>query len=172
MISVTEMTNRVIEDVNKFNIVTNIPVEINPRLTATLGRCKFRRDINGKAVPYKIEISKRLVEKATDESVWAVVDHEACHAIAALLTGEQQGHNKIFKNICAHIGTTNDKTHFSPVYKDESSVCGAALYKYSLYCSCCGKLVGVRQRKCKITMNPEYYRTKCCNAVVECEQNY
>lgn len=145
----------------------NIDVKINSRLTHTLGRC-LSRDINGVCDPYEIQLSKKLFENGTDESIKNVIYHEAAHAISIIETGEYQGHNAIFKAICHRIGTPFDKMKADVEWiKDKEE-----LYKYTVYCEKCGKVVKRYNRAGKVVKEPQHYFSKCCNAGLRVVQNF
>ena len=132
-----------------------IEVKFNGRLTRTLGRCSYIR-INDVVLPAKIEISRNLNEYGTREEVEQTILHECGHALAALETGERQGHNSVFKAICGRIGCydAGSKSKVSISDKDE-------LYKYSVFCSNDGFLRGY-SRMCSTLKNlSNCYCPKC-----------
>ena len=119
----------------------SIPVSLNNRLTKTLGRVTSKH-IGKQWYPQKMEFSKMLLETSTDESVRSVLEHEWCHYYVTKLTKESHGHDHVFKDMCAQIGCTNDKT----TTKVERSVADMSkYYKYSIYCPNCG-MIGGRQK--------------------------
>lgn len=146
----------------------NSPVIINARLTRTLGRC-FYAKINEIWKPVKIEISRQLLETATDESIEAVIAHECAHYVTCALTHEHHGHDSVFRFYCQKIGTNNDMTHYDALERTKPN---EEIYKYTLYCSKCGKFVGGRSRACRITKEPENYFTKCCESKIKVLKNW
>lgn len=136
----------------------DIAIVINGRITKTLGRCFYKRERN-KVVPTKIEISRQLIETSSTQTIVDVIYHECAHALASIETGEQQGHNKIFKEMCARIGTTNDgvSTHV------ERTVTQEEVYKYTIYCPNCG-FRGGYNRMCKTLQNLAYCSCKDCGS--------
>ena len=152
-----QIENRCIEIFKSVNLkFENITVFINGRLTKTLGRCCYERKC-GKVTPVRLEFSRQLLETATPQSIDAVILHECAHAIAAIETGESQGHNNYFKSVCARIGTNNDTTttHVDRTIEENK------VYKYFVNCRCCGKTIGKYQRAGKVVKYPSAYQCKC-----------
>lgn len=157
-----------IEYCNRCDVVFNSPVIINPRLTRTLGRC-FSKRVGDISIPFKIEISKKLLEEATEASIKAVIAHECAHYVATAITKERHGHDNTFRFYCQKIGTENC---FS-IYKDlEWKKSENEVYKYVAYCKECKKFVCGRSRACSITKYPERYTSNCCGAELEIVQNW
>ena len=86
-----------------FRGVKYLNISINPRLSTTLGRVKYRAN---PIYPYAIEFSKNFIENNTDEDIHEVIMHECAHAIVTVRTKEKHGHDKYFKAVCAELGTT------------------------------------------------------------------
>lgn len=143
-----------------------IEVKFNGRLTRTLGTCSYVR-VNDVVLPSKIEISRNLNEYGTREEVEQTILHECGHALAALETGEKQGHNGVFRAICERIGCheAGSKSKVSISDKDE-------LYKYTVYCDKCGQVVARYHRAGKIIKNLPRYTHNRCGGKLFVEQNY
>ena len=168
MWTVERITELCIDYCKRCDVIFNSPVVINNRLTRTLGRCFYMR-MGDVWNPTKIEISRQLLKTATDESIEAVIAHECAHYVACALTHKNHGHDSTFRFYCEKIGTIND----TAVYADlERTTANEEIYKYTLYCSKCGKFVGGRSRACRITKEPENFYTKCCNVEVKVCQNW
>ena len=168
MWTIEKITSMCTEYCGKAGIKFNSPVVINSRLTRTLGRCFYVR--RGEIWnPEKIEISKQLLETATDESIEAVIAHECAHYVTCAITHEHHGHDSTFKYYCTIIGTNNNMTHYDDLQRTKKN---EDIYKYTLYCSKCGKFVCGRSRMCAITKNPKNYYTKCCNAELKIIKNW
>ena len=168
MWTVERITELCIKYCKRCDVIFNSPVVINNRLTRTLGRCFYIR-IGEVWNPTKIEISKQLLETSTDKSIKAVIAHECAHYVACALTHKNHGHDSTFRFYCEKIGTIND----TAVYSDlERTTTNEEIYKYTLYCSKCGKFVGGRSRACRITKEPENFYTKCCNVKIKVCQNW
>ena len=169
MMTVNEISTKCAETFKKVNLeFKNIEVNINGRLTATLGRCCYIR-ICGKVAPTKIEISKKLLETGTPHMIEEVIKHECAHAIACIETGEKQGHNGYFKSVCKRIGTDNDTCACKTT---ERTVSDNKVYKYIVCCKCCGKVVGKYYRAGKVVKYPTNYTSTCCKAGLSVTQNY
>lgn len=128
----------------KANVQCNIPISINYRFRKTLGRVKLKKR-NGEWFSYAVEFSSQLLETATDESVFAVIQHEAAHYIVTYRTRQSHGHDKLFKQVCAEIGTSNDKTVFDVQYKKEEK----QMFKYQVFCPTCNTIIANRSRMSK-----------------------
>ena len=138
----------------------DLPVSINGRLTRTLGRvCTLRNRETGYVTLQRMEISRQLLETATEESIRDVIGHEWAHYYVAKTTHESHGHDYEFKQACALIGCTND----TPVTQVERTV--EMRSKYEIYCNVCNETVGHFSRWCK-TLDIIDYCT--CNT---CKQN-
>ena len=149
----------------KVDVEFDIPVFINGRLTRTLGRV-FQQNINGTYVPTKMEISRQLLQTATDESIESVISHEVAHFIVAKQTGEKHGHDEAFKLVCAKIGCTND----GYATKVERTV--EAKDKYEVFCPKCGKISGY-SRMCKtLKYIDQCYCKRCNNSSLTYVQNW
>jgi predicted SprT family Zn-dependent metalloprotease len=133
----------------------DIPVLINGRLTKTLGRVFFEFQ-SGKYIPTRMEISKKLLETASDEDIIKVIKHEWAHYMVIKNTGEDHGHDSVFKAMCARIDCTNDgpTTH---IEGEEEEV-----YKYTVICNTCKKTVGGYTRMCPTLRNIQDCWCKTC----------
>lgn len=139
-----------------FNIDVDVPVKINKRLTATLGRVKYTR-INNAILPAAIEFSYIFLETATDESIEQVILHECAHYLVAKITHVRHGHDIVFKEMCQKLGCTNNTAHYEALQRKDNS---NSAYKYIITCDCCGSKI-FRSRSCKLTNYPNLYICKC-----------
>ena len=135
----------------------DIPVQLNGRLTRTLGRVHQEKR-GEKWHSVKMEISKALLATATDESVRSVIDHEWAHYYVTKLTGESHGHDAEFKKVCAMIGCSNNGV----VTRVERTVADSAMYKYVVRCNSCGKEIGYYTRMCNTLKNLDHCSCKLC----------
>lgn len=146
-----------------FNL--HCPIIENTRFSRTLGRVTW--DEFGKLD--RIEFSSRFLATATEHAIIETILHELAHAFVFLETGEIHGHDAMFKSMCNRLGTLNDgmyaKNFDLNASKDE-------YYKYTIYCSKCGKPIGHRQRSCKVTQHPEQFLSTCCNEKIKIEMNW
>ena len=166
--TVERITELCVEYCGRCGIKFNSPVVINGRLTRTLGRCFYEKyGLNWE--PVKIEISRQLLETATDKSIEAVIAHECAHYVSCAITHENHGHDSTFRFYCEKIGTTNDTAVYSDLERTKGN---EEIYKYTIYCSCCGKFIAGRSRACRITKEPWNFFSKCCNAEVKVKQNW
>ena len=146
------------------NVELNVPIEVNGRLTSTLGRVRYLF-VNNIYVPINVEFSKKHLELSSKEEIIDTIKHEFVHYYLIKTDPTvRHGHDKVFKAFCTKIGCIPKATK-SGTYEDEQ-------HKYSIYCKGCGKLIAHRDRACKLTKNPNLYITKCCGTGLEVHQNY
>lgn len=168
MWTVERITELCIEYCGRCDVKFNSPVVINGRLTRTLGRCYSMR--TGKVWnPIRIEISRQLLETATDASIESVIAHECAHYVVCAITHEEHGHDATFRFYCEKIGTTNDAAICNSIERTKSN---EEIYKYTIYCSKCGKFICGRSRSCNITKNPDMFSTQCCYAKIKVMKNW
>lgn len=145
----------------------NITVSVSGRMKKTLGWCEVQIK-NGVHRPSEIRISNYLLENSTLPVIKDVIYHEAAHALVTIETGENHGHDAVFKAMCARIGTTNDGTVTQAFEVTEPE----KYYKYTTYCANCGKMTGGYSRSCKTIQYPFMYKSKCCGASITVKQNW
>ena len=74
-----------------------------------------------------------------------------------------------WKNIFLSLGGSGD-VHFSQKEFFGEDIDKA--YKYTAYCSKCGKFIQGFARAGKVVKQPQFYTTKCCGAIVKIKQNW
>lgn len=151
----------------EFNMNLYCPIILNSRLTTTLGRVTY----NEYNELEKIEFSKRYLETATDECIMNTILHELAHAFVFLETGEPHGHDQLFRSMCNKLGTKSTSAKGKVSYK-EGQEPEIKSPKYTIICPGCGKIIGTRQRACKVTKYPIYYTSLCCGEIPNVIQNY
>jgi len=156
--TLTEIKNMIAETCKEQGVELIVPVEINGRLTRTLGRVVFLKSATGKCTPTKIEFSKRLVETGSERDLKEVILHETAHYIVTVKTKEDHGHDNVFKTMCAKIGTSNDTT--------TTTLEAPISRKYEVRCQDCGKVVAAYDRKGKVLQSilrgEKYYQCSKC----------
>ena len=145
----------------------NIEIKINGRLTKTLGRCNYKKQ-DTKLIPVCLEFSRLLVEKGDNKLIEDVIKHECAHAIATIETGASQKHNNYFKSVCARIGTTNDTPSTTAKYNAEDT----EIYKYTVICEKCKKVVGRYHRAGNVIKMPSHYGCNYCGGSLKVIQNF
>ena len=145
----------------------NITISVSNRMKKTLGWCEVKSK-NGIPYPSEIRISNYLLENSELSVIKDVIYHDAAHALVAIETRENHGHDAVFKAMCKRVGTTNDGaiTQSFEITNPEK------FYKYTTYCAECGKMTGGHSRSCKATEFPYLYRSKCCKAGIIVQQNW
>lgn len=168
MWTIDRITELCVDYCGRCNVKFNSPIIINGRLTRTLGRCFYKRT-GAVWNPTKIEISRQLLETASDSSIEAVIAHECAHYVTCAITHEDHGHDSTFRFYCEKIGTTNDTSVYANIERTKPN---EEIYKYTIYCSKCGKFIGGRSRACRLTKAPNTFFSKCCNAEIKVVQNW
>ena len=125
------------------NIDTSgVQLAFSKRSVRRYGSCKCERTTAGWR-PVKIFIADFL--KDEDEAFWETVRHEYAHAAAAILTGENHGHDAVWKGICARVGCTGKAYAVSTKAAENAAALHA---KYKVVCLKCGiESVYVRETK-------------------------
>lgn len=143
----------------------SIPVSLNGRLSKTLGRVHHsQNNITGVLTPTKMEFSKKFLEIASDEEVKKVIAHEWAHYYLTKTTKENHGHDAMFNALSSEMGGNTGTSIKIENFRET--------YKYTVYCSDCGKVVGGYARAGKTVKNPHLFKTNCCGATLRIEQNY
>ena len=139
----------------------DIPVYEDDTLPATtLGICRYARGLR----PFEIGINPMLIKSNNVKDIMNTIKHEWAHYYMAK-TGRYTyrtriWHNKEFKELCAKIGC-NGEPHTPEGYEDYAK----AAYKYIVYCTDCGKILGGYQKQGKILKNIKLGLCSCgyCN---------
>lgn len=162
------ITELCVEYCGRCGVAFDSPVVINGRLTRTLGRCFYKRSESIWS-PTKIEISRRLLEVSTDECIEAVIAHECAHYVTCAVTHEDHGHDATFKFYCSQIGADVNTTSYTNLKLTKAN---EEIYKYTVYCKKCGKIVAGRSRACRLTREPWNFLSACCQEELEVRQNW
>lgn len=141
-----------------------VPVCINGRLKRTLGCVRFKKNEVGYCKTTKIDFSKSFLENAKEEDIEDVIKHELCHYYAIEKTHEDHNHSSsIFVEACERIGCiSSGSTSYN--YNEN--------FKYTVKCSCCGKVIGQYHRAGNVIKYPQLCKSRCCGAELEVIQNY
>lgn len=135
---------------------SGIEVAVNGRLTRTLGRCRYAVHA-GRPVPRRIEFSRQFLETSSEESIISIIRHECAHAIVTLRTKEKHGHDAVFKECCAELGTVNDGCIAKEIDRAEGY---EKTYKYNVICTSCGKSCNY-SRAGKVVKYANLYNCTC-----------
>lgn len=140
----------------KIGLEFDCPVKINGRLTKTLGRVVSESYPFG-LKPVSLEISKKLVNYATDEDIRTVIEHEFCHWAVCVETQESHDHDKVFKAMCRRVGCTGDTPNINIKYLVNED----SLYKYVVKCKECGSTLYFSRAGAVVKNLEEYECGKC-----------
>lgn len=165
--SVKDITNYCRQLANQMNIEFDCPVSINGRLTRTHGRVIFYPLGIDKWTPEKLEISRQLLETATDESIMNIIKHEFVHWYIGKTTHEDHGHDALFQKVCGLL----DCPFNTSAAKVERVVEDEAIYKYEVLCPNHG-VVGKYHRAGKVVQHPHWYSCRACGHKLEVRQNW
>lgn len=158
MITLTQVYEELNALSKKMNDTFSIPVSINSRLTATLGRVKVVQK-GTKFYPDSMEFSKKFLENSVIEDIKDIIAHEWAHYYLTKVSKESHGHDTEFKRICGMIGCKSDGVYakVENIYEQQEQ------YKYTVYCPDCGKVVGQYSRMCATLKDLEHCHCALCN---------
>lgn len=160
MLEVQEIRKKCEEVCGRVGVPFDIPIFINSRLRRSLGRCVSSYDYSvHEYLPQRLEFSKMLLENGSDEEIQSVIEHECCHYIVTVITGERHGHDNWFKKICRAVGCSCNGCSIE--LKKEDSV-----YKYNVVCKECGHSVGYHAAG-NVVKRPEHYSCGNCGGELE-----
>lgn len=112
----------------------HIRIEISERAIKVLGNCHWT-NVCGRCVPDYIRIAEPVL---CDESLfWTVIRHEYAHALVDIRTGENHGHDEVWKRACLEVGCPPSRTT-STQDSEAFQAYKASKMKYALRCCTCG----------------------------------
>lgn len=145
------------------HIALDVPVNINSRITRTLGRVKYNY-YNGAYYPTTIEFSQKFLVNGTDNDIINVIKHEYVHFfLLAIEPCEKPGHDAAFKRKCVEIGCTHihAQNHLENCAADTAI---EAKSKYEVWCDDCDEIISTYARKCKTLNNIAYCTCGRCGS--------
>lgn len=143
----------------------SVPIERNCRLKTTFGRVKYKIEC-GKCIPEKIEFSDAVIS-GDEEFLMDTIKHEMAHYIILKRTGENHGHDKIWKDEALELGCCP-----KAYVKNCDIKLDREPYRYEVVCDNCGKVIGRYRRRSKVTKKPLKYRSNCCKANIKINKLY
>lgn len=96
-----------------------------------------------------------------------VVIHEFFHIIANRYYRKNVHHGKEYKDMISKYGYDRNIGR-ATLRSEKSKESSEKNYKYKVVCRHCGEIIGYRQRK---TNNIFFYRSKCCDSLLEFVEN-
>jgi len=126
-----------------------VPVEINTRLSRSLGRFKYRKNMRQ---PVAVEISGDLIKYYGEEAVIDVLKHELIHYACYMLGKPHSDGQSYFENELVKHGVS--RTHHY----------GAKGLYHVYYCPSCGETTSSRIRQLR---NHKNYYSSCCAVPIE-----
>lgn len=150
----------------KVGLEFDCPVKINGRLTKTLGRVISEPYPFG-LKPVSLEISKKLINYATDEDIRTVIKHEFCHWAVCVETQESHDHDKVFKAMCRKVGCAGN----TPCVKINYIADEDKIHKYVVKCKDCDNTLYF-SRAGKVVKHLEEYMCGKCGGTLTMTQNW
>lgn len=137
-----------------------VGIDINNRLSKSLGRCIRRRGV------YRIEANLTFLRVASSQNVHNMIMHECIHCVEGCFN-----HGAKWKSVAAQVmekypqytirRCSNDE-EYSKIYSNDSK------YRYEVICRDCGKTIGRYKNESKtvksITRHEKLYRCGYCNS--------
>ena len=125
------------------DIIDVIPITVDGRLKRSMGYFVGKYKRSGEFVePVKFKFSKRI-NVYDNDTVKSIIRHEMMHLLSDKKHGRNTSHYEEWKEFCHKYGV-NDNEFFTPNLELEKDY-----YRYHIYCTKCGKLVGTRDRLSK-----------------------
>lgn len=125
------------------DIIDIIPISVDGRLKSSMGYFSGKYKRNGEFVsPVKFKFSKRI-NSYDNDTIKNIISHELMHLLSDKKHGRNTSHDKEWQE-CCHKYKVNDNEFFTPNLELEKDY-----YRYHIYCTKCGKLVGARDRLSK-----------------------
>lgn len=165
--------NECIEEMNAIEIPFGRIVEItvNYRAKSRWGQCQMRRDCYGRC--YRININADLLHvDAPEKGLKETIIHEILHTCPDCWchTGEWKRLAELVNDCYGYdvkrADTAEDKG-MENFYKQHDELVKKPNWKYVIQCKNCGKILGKKQRACKVTMYPYRYNCIYCKGDIE-----
>ena len=147
----------------------DMPIKMNPRLSRTLGRVKYRTSSLGIRVEVMEFSTKFFKDPAKTEDVLRqIILHETAHYLAFKYDGQVHEHDKIFRYWCTRIGCKATGEYIT----DENNQVIENIkiqYKYDCRCSKCGNHLRYYKR---FPNTLDRRVSGCCHAKLDLIQLY
>lgn len=147
-----------------------IPIRISNKMSRSLGKYVYYDNGVYGIEPVEFSFSGKLVDgRYKAEDVESVIKHEYVHYLVNYRTKKAQGHNEMFRRYCRELNTNGGAiTNIKPIVnvpveeKEEVKEKKKQDFKYEILCTCCGKVVGYRDRISDSLLKK--YTSGCCRA--------
>ena len=163
-----EMYRECIDEMNAIDIPYGkiVEVTVNYRAKSRWGQCR-KSYANADGIVYKININCDLCHPdASERGLKETIIHEILHTCPNCMchTGEWKRLAELV-NDCYGYNVkrcnSSEEKGMEEFYAQHDELKKKPTWKYEIRCKNCGKVVGRRQKSCKLTMYP--YRYKCAH---------
>ena len=170
-----EMFRECIDEMNAIDIPFGkiVKVTVNYRAKSRWGQCSRTYDCLGR-VTYTININCDLCHPdASEKGLKETIIHEILHTCPNCMchTGEWKRLANLV-NDCYNYNVkrcnSSEEKGMDEFYKQHDELARKQpTWKYTIKCKSCGKIVGRKQKACKITRYPQCYRCALCHGMLE-----
>ena len=147
-------------------------VEVNYRAKRRWGQCCKRYDDRG--IYFEININADLLhDDAPEKSLKETIIHEILHTCPECFchTGEWKRLADLVNDCYGYnvkrCNSSEEKGMDEFYRQHEEFAIKQTTWKYAIKCKGCGKIVGRKQKACKITRYPQCYRCASCYGMLE-----
>lgn len=170
-----EMFNECIDEMDAIDIPYGkiTEVTVNYRAKSRWGQCQRRYD-NG--IIYKININADLCHReASERGLKETIIHEILHTCPDCMchTGEWKRLADLVNDCYGYnvkrCNSSEDKgmSEFYKQHDRQGRPEKPVVWKYEIRCKSCGKIVGRKQKACKVTKYPQMYQCGFCRGKLE-----
>ena len=169
-----EMYRECIDEMNAIDIPYGkiVEVTVNYRAKSRWGQCR-KSYANADGIVYKININCDLCHPdASERGLKETIIHEILHTCPDCMchTGEWKRLAELV-NDCYGYNVkrcnSSEEKGMEEFYAQHDELKKKPTWKYEIRCKSCGKVLGRRQKACKLTMNPYRYRCSYCYGNIE-----
>ena len=153
------------------NYPCNLKIEVSNRATKRLGAFFYKKN-KYRIEPVKFVFASILLNgEYPEDVVREVIIHEYLHYYCDTKSGQSNGHNRFFKEMCIKCGISpratidcNSLNNIRNSYSNEVT--------YKIYCINCGKIVCIHKRRDAADRKVKNYISRCCNSRLKSIKSY